>query len=164
MDLDKKMLCNLFFLWNLLPEVPVLWMYALFHLANVLRDLCFLHERLLIYHDKKAVISMLWYLFSHDSSAGDLVSPAVFQGPNRFGKPFVYALRWWWEEKSWTEFVFQRDTQHSLKIRFNSCFFKLIKFSISFEILSLAFLKCLTMYIIWSIIFVLVSGAVKCNV
>lgn len=53
----------------------MLWMYALFHLANVLLDLCFFHERLLIHHDKKAVISMLWYLFSHDSSAGDLVSP-----------------------------------------------------------------------------------------
>lgn len=122
-------------------------MYVLFHLANVLLDLCFLHERLLIYHDKKAVISMLWYLFSNESSAGDLISPAVFQGPNRFGKPSVCSLEWWWEENSWTEIVFQRGTQHSLKTRFNSCFFKLIKFLIHFKILSLAFRKCLSDYV-----------------
>lgn len=119
----------------------------LFHLANVLLELCLLHERLLIYHDKKAVISMVWYVFSHDSSAGDLLGPAVFQGPNMFGKPFVYTLRWWWEENSWTEIVFQRDAQHSLKIGLNSCFFKLIKFLINFKILSFAFPKYLSEYV-----------------
>lgn len=134
MDLGKKkkkVLCNLFFLWNLLPEVPVFWVYVLFHLANVSPDLRFLPQRLLIYHDTKAVISVLWYLFSHGSSAGGSGNPAAFQGSNRFGKPFFYMLRWWWEESSSTEIVFQRDTQHALKIRFHSCFFKLSSWFVS---------------------------------
>lgn len=90
----------------LLPKLYI-FRIIVFHLANVLLDLCFLKER-------------YWYIMSKGSNSnlvislamgllvGVLGSAVAFQDLDRFGKTSVLSLRWWWEKAHELKLCFSR--------------------------------------------------------